>query len=528
MASSGSSVDEVELGVSLSTEQGTISIWNIKDGKLARQIEEAHGNSRGMNPSLSFVAATSDGRRIVSAGQTTVPIARTKLVYGPKNVMVTEIRRWDLETGERVEDLQGGEDYGRGYAALSRDGRRLAVGDFGMLRILDAATGRPERTIPLPGCWGDRPAFSTDGTLVAMAIHNTVAIFEVETGRRLHHDEPMPDGFLESAAWSPAGDRIVTGHGDGGVRVWDAETGKLAWHKTLAPPVGVHGRNARPTSVAFSRDGRHVVAAGRRDDPIRYNGGIVAVYDAELGLFLSEVDRETIRWGTLAPDGRMVVVGTSNGSWDDTHLVGVEVYTGQTRWTNPPEEQRAGFVQLAGMQFQPGSTSLGVAMKDGNVILLDALTGLERRRFLADGRTPEQQRAGRPANPGMFTAAFSIDGRTMVSSSGESVCVSDLEAGTLRRRIPYPNPHGCYLALSADSKTIATSEVNYVGDPGQDKIRLYDAETSDLVLVLEPGDDRSHVLEFSPDGRKLLAGFHRGTTIIWDVRRVTDSSKAKE
>ena len=96
-----------------------------------------------------------------------------------------------------------------------RDGRRVAVGDFSRLRILDAATGRAERTIELPGSWGRRPAFSPDGTLVAMPIDNTIGLFEVSTGRRLHHDESTPVGNVVSAAWSPSGDRIVTGHDDG-------------------------------------------------------------------------------------------------------------------------------------------------------------------------------------------------------------------------------------------------------------------------------------------------------------------------
>ena len=96
---------------------------------------------------------------------------------------MSEIRLWDLETGERVKDLQGEEVHGRGYAALSRDGRHVAVGDFSVLRILDATTGQPEQTIALPGCWGDLPAFSPDGALVAMAIVNAVGIFDVGTGR---------------------------------------------------------------------------------------------------------------------------------------------------------------------------------------------------------------------------------------------------------------------------------------------------------------------------------------------------------
>ncbi len=268
---------------------------------------------------------------------------------------------------------------------------------------------------------------------------------DLRTGRRLHHDERTPGGYLGAAAWSATGDRIVTGDSDGVIRVWEATTGKLVWYKPLAPTIGVLGANAGPAFVAFSHDGKYVVAAGRRDDPVRYSGGIVAVYEAASGRTLHEVPQQQIRWAALAPDGRMVVVGTSHGGWGDRHFVGVEVGSGRTRWTNPPAEERVGFVMVAGMQFQPNSSFLEAAMRDGNVIRFNALTGREQRRFLADGRTPEPQKAGRRGRPDIFTAAFSDDGHTMVSSSGEWICVRNVEAGTLRRRIRYPNAHGCFL-----------------------------------------------------------------------------------
>ena len=47
-----------------------------------------------------------------------------------------------------------------------------------------------------------------------MPIDNTIGLFEVSTGRRLHHDESTPVGDVVSAAWSPSGDRLVTGHAD--------------------------------------------------------------------------------------------------------------------------------------------------------------------------------------------------------------------------------------------------------------------------------------------------------------------------
>ncbi len=279
-------------------------------------IPGAHGKpaADAINPRLNCAAVTPDGRRIMSVGQTTKRREETKLQGNHTNVMMSEVRFWDIETGERVADYHGDDDYGFGYGALSRDGRHVAVGDFSRLRILDAATGQAERTIELPGSWGRRPAFSPDGTLVAMPIDNTIGLFEVSTGRRLHHDESTPVGYSVSGAWSPSGDRIVTGHNDGFVRVWDAATGKLIWHKLLAPVISRSGWNAHPAFVGFSRVGQHVIAAGRRDDPVNHDDGIVAMYEAASGRTVREVPQKAIRWAALATDGRMVVVATSHGS----------------------------------------------------------------------------------------------------------------------------------------------------------------------------------------------------------------------
>ena len=150
-----------------------------------------------------------------------------------------------------------------------------------------------------------------------MPIQNTLALFDVRTGRRLHHDERMPEGSLASAAWSPAGDRIVTGHADGQVRVWEARNSELIWHKLLARVISRSGWNANPAFVTFSRDGRRVVVAGRRDDPVEYKDGIVAVYEAARGLLVREAFQKQIRHAALSPDRNIVVVATSNGSADD-------------------------------------------------------------------------------------------------------------------------------------------------------------------------------------------------------------------
>ncbi len=180
------------------------------------------------------------------------------------------------------------------------------------------------------------------------------------------------------------------------------------------------------------------------------------------------------------------------------------------------------------MQFEEKSPWFQAALRGGNVIRFNALTGHEQRRFLAEWRTPEQQKAKRPREPDIWEATFSADGRTLVSSHMEWVYVWDVESGTMRRKIQHPHQHGCKLTLGPDGRTLATSDIRYGDDMGDDTIRLFDIETGEQILTLEPGDGRASVIAFSPDGMRLFTGLGQGSGIVWDVRRGQGTPKAKE
>ena len=431
----------------------------------------------------------------------------------------TEIWLWDIETGERVRDFNRPEEVGFGDVALSPDGRRMAIVNFRGVRMLDASTLEPRWAIDLPGWWGRPVAFSSNGKLVALPEQNTIAIFEADTGRRLHHENSTPVGRVAAAAWSPSGDQIVTGHSDGFVRVWDAATGKLSWTKRLAPIVGPGVPAAAPNFVGFSLNGKLLLAAGQRDSASQTGKGIVVVYEAATGEVASEIPRGWIRLAAPAPDGRMVVVANDNS------VVGIEAVTGRQRWSTPTVNKPDTYVQPAALQFEANPPWFDVAMKDGNVIRFNVLTGHEQRRFLADGRTPDNRLNARPDNEVLSAAAFSADGRTLASFSRGWISLWDVEAGTLRRRIQYSASESCLLALAPDGKTVAATGVQSGQDYGEVTIRLYNAETGDQVLTLEPADDRADVLTFSPDGTRLLTGSQRGSAIVWDVRRRLARSK---
>ena len=502
---------------------------NLRSSSGDSRTGSSSGGSTGRTASaggrgesfVNVVAVTPDGRRIMSAGHQFLPIGETRIPYGPAEVSVSEVRFWDIETGERKLDLHDDEERGFGLAALSRDGCRIAVADFGVIRILDAATGRTERTIAVPGSGSRRPAFSPDGRLVAIPARTAIYVYDVPTGRRLLQDDAMPAGEMRSAAWSPSGDRIATGHYDGMVRVWDAATGKPVWHNVLTPVLRATPGISEPRSVAFSGDGRRLIAAGHRFDPINNQSGIVAIYDASSGTLVRAIPGRDLYQAVPTTDGRIIVLKSHEGSsrWP---LTGVEPETGRVRWTIPAEGSGASFAPVNAMQVRPNTSLLEAATSDGNVIRFNALTGRELRRFRVDGRPPEERDA-QPGRPTLGRSAFSADSRTLASTARDWIYIWDVESGMLRREIRLAHEDGCVIALSPDGRTLAIG----TGPFPEDAIRLVEVETGKEWLVLHPGDKGPRLLIFSPDGTKLFAGFDRGSGMVWDVRSPEGGSRSK-
>jgi dipeptidyl aminopeptidase/acylaminoacyl peptidase len=103
-------------------------------------------------------------------------------------------------------------------------------------------------------------AFSPDGERVITGSHDKSArIWDVRTGRALT-EQLKHTGRLEAVHFSPDGERVLTASEDGTLRIWDAHTGL-----SLSDPLN-HERWV--FGAQFSPDGQRVVTASDRKEAL--------------------------------------------------------------------------------------------------------------------------------------------------------------------------------------------------------------------------------------------------------------------
>ena len=124
----------------------------------------------------------------------------------------------------------------------------------------DAKSGAALAILSGHGDWVNRAAFSPDGSrIVTASFDNTARVWDAATGVALAKLSGHTDRVY-SAAFSPDGSRIVTASFDQTVRIWDTTTGKEL--------VALRGHEGDVWSAAFSPDGSRV-ATGSGDKTAR-------------------------------------------------------------------------------------------------------------------------------------------------------------------------------------------------------------------------------------------------------------------
>jgi hypothetical protein len=237
---------------------------------------------------------------------------------------------WDLTTGNRL--WRTAEEVGSDVE-LSPDGKWAAAFRLdGLVRILDAATGRQVATWGEQGGRSHRGPWAPDSRRLAVANYgddsHDIRIWDALTGKRVAvcsgHEKS-----IQGLDWSRCGRFLASGaNDDDGVRIWDPDTG--ACLRRFQPgPDTVWG-------LEWSPAGRLLA--------VSYMDGDVLWLDAETG----QIQRHLYQKGELcfgvsglawSPDGRFVAAGFDPPDchaliWDAATGGRVMEFTGlSARWT---------------------------------------------------------------------------------------------------------------------------------------------------------------------------------------------------
>jgi WD40 repeat protein len=212
---------------------GMFMAWDVRSGRAVEPV-------RSGPPGCRSPAVASDGRILVFVCDT--PRRHSVVVW---DVARRRIRaRWDppAETDNYILDSW----------ALSPDGRVLALGFRGSLRLVETFSGKPlhPEIDARAGSHLGSLLFSPDGSMLAVPVSGGIDVYMVSTGQRR-----SPLGEATSAlAFSPDGSLLVSGSADGTVQLWDVATGT----RFGRPFVG-HGYNV--TFAAFAQHGDRLLSA---------------------------------------------------------------------------------------------------------------------------------------------------------------------------------------------------------------------------------------------------------------------------
>lgn len=207
-------------GVSFSPDGTSLAVGGAE--KIVRRVNVADGKVLlEFKAHADWVFATTfthDGKQLVSGGRDKA----LKLI--------------DVETGRFIDDINNPVEAVISFAIHPTEGKVVYGGDLGTARIYNISdnqkrtAGRNDTNLVreferLPHAV-TAVAFSPDGKRLAVGTEGEVRIYEAETGKRLH---VLSDhrGPVYAVAWKPDGSILATGGFDGRVRLFNATEGKL-------------------------------------------------------------------------------------------------------------------------------------------------------------------------------------------------------------------------------------------------------------------------------------------------------------
>ena len=446
---------------------------------LLRLTEVATGHERWKREldrkggqELTMVAFSADGKKLLWRGEDG-----------------RSFTLWDAGTGEILRSFRVPKGKARPIA-LSPDDKWIASLDVSgddppYWGLWDAATGKEFRKLPAPvgSEIGEpnEPVFSPDGKKLASSGEwdGLIHMWDVETGKDLALTGKQR-AVVCAVGFSSEGREVLTGCMDGGVRVWDAETGAVRRRIAVDGDAGVPAMG----TITFSRDRRTALATGFRRD--------ADIWDISLGKRRASLCGFGYpAWdAAFAPDGKtLATLGEG--------LEGVQLWDTDSGKKTAPIS--VGRVEGARLAFSPDGKTLAIERRS---VSMDGAWSLEMAFWDATlGKRIRQW----PLRPGFVPCEllFAPDGRSVVRSQVRELNRFDPASGkelpTLRVPEDAEAERLSCQAYSPDGRTLAAGT-----DTGD--IYLWELSTTKLRGVLKGHQNGVVCLDFSSDGARLISG----------------------
>jgi WD40 repeat protein len=484
---------------------GRIRTWDITTGKELAPFE-VRESSRGS------YALSADGMTLLAAYTDGLP----KKEEG--------FRRWDVATRKPIGDLLLREIQGSICpAVVSPNGRLLATGHNGKVRLWDTRSLRLDRELAYLGGVCEGLSFSPDGKRLVTCGNApgvskvaTVAMWEVATGDKLWATEGTQ--LVRSVVFLPDGKTVAAGgNAKGSTTLYDAATGEEK---------GV--LRAGGSRLAASPDSKMLAIAcvptaeewpGAVDGP---NDGAcdgacaVCLWDLAANKAARTLvgNQHAIYAMAFSPDGKTLAAGCRDGTlalWD----------VGSGRRLHVSGHEFA----VLGLAFAPDGKTVASRGDDRALRLWDPTSGKQKERLEVVGQLRES--AGWDGDSYYRQSiAYSPDGKRLAClyGLGEVVRVWDTATGQIQsdlkvpKAVKVPVSRARCLAFAPDGKTLACGDEEGV-------LHVFDLATGEPVhrLDFQQGAVRasdklpSVQLAFSPDGKTLAGAYFNEVIRLWDV-----------
>jgi WD40 repeat protein len=301
------------LRIATGSEDSSCGIWDAMTGKEILTLDGHAGW-------VTSVAFSPDGRRIASGSRDrTVKLWNatsgedslkghagevTSIAFSPDSSRIVSgsadstVKVWDSIGLCEILTLKG-HTTPVVSVAISQDGHRIASADTDGIIVWDAVSGQQMKWIPgrrfnWPSSCG--LAFSPDGQrIVSGDSSRGLTIYDVVNGNELL---TLPLGRVGGVAFSPDGSLIACGGDDGKVVILEASSGRVI-HE-------LEGHIGSVASVSFSPDGQRIATAG--------TDGTVRIWDSSSAreIVVCNGHRAKIQSITYSPNGQRIASGSND------------------------------------------------------------------------------------------------------------------------------------------------------------------------------------------------------------------------